>query len=59
MCECQALTHLAIGAAYYDTFSGNHKDNLNIEMTLIDDATGETIETINFPEDFNDEEQAE
>ena len=52
------LFGLAIGAAYYDTFSGNHKDNLNIEMTLIDDATGETIETINFPEDFNDNEEA-
>ena len=50
------LFGLAIVAAYYDTFTGNHKDNLNIEMTLIDDTTGETIETVNFPEDFNDKQ---
>lgn len=50
------LFGLAIVAAYYDTFTGNHKDNLNIEMILIDDITGETIETVNFPEDFNDKQ---
>ena len=50
------LLGLGISAMYHDLFSGTPGDKLDIEMKLVDEATGETINTIHFPEDFNDKQ---
>lgn len=53
------LLGLGIAAMYHDLFSGTPGDKLDIEMKLVDEATGETINTIHFPEDLNKEEEQE
>lgn len=53
------LMGLGIVAAYYDIFNGTANEDVNIEMNLIDESTGETINTINFPEDLDNEEENE
>lgn len=49
---------LGLVASYYDIFNGTDNEDVNIEMNLIDEATGDNINTINFPEDLNDEEES-
>lgn len=52
------LMGLGLVASYYDIFNGTDNEDVNIEMNLIDEATGDNINTINFPEDLDDEEES-